>query len=107
MADLNIAKVECVVFFFFRKKNSIFFFQMLGWVEFNDKRRARMIADMLNNEPMGVGKKKKFYSAELWSMKYLSKFSWHDLTLKLGMREREREFCYEARMILQNVSIFL
>jgi ESF2/ABP1 family protein len=54
-----------------------------GWVEFADKKVARQVVSMLNTRPIG-GKKASFYSSDLWSLKYLSKFKWHHLTEKIA-----------------------
>lgn len=59
-----------------------------GWVEFTDKRIARACADSLNCTKM-VNKKNSFYSEDLWSIKYLPKFKWDNLTEK---------FAYDAKM---------
>ena len=39
-----------------------------GWVEFEDKRRAKRIASTLNNTPMGGGNR-AFYAHDLWNVK--------------------------------------
>jgi ESF2/ABP1 family protein len=54
-----------------------------GWVEFADKKVAKQVAAMLNTHPIG-GKQASFYSSDLWSLKYLSKFKWHHLTEKVA-----------------------
>ena len=54
-----------------------------GWVEFADKKIAKQVASMLNTQPIG-GKQASFYSSDLWSLKYLSKFKWHHLTEKIA-----------------------
>ncbi|KAA0192703.1 hypothetical protein HAZT_HAZT002066 [Hyalella azteca] len=43
-----------------------------AWIEFLSKRRAKWVAEMLNNTPVG-GKKKAIYYDCLWNMKYISK----------------------------------
>lgn len=51
-----------------------------GWIEFADKRIAKLVAEQLNQTPMGVGKNKhKRYAGELWVLKYLSKVRWEHL----------------------------
>lgn len=50
-----------------------------GWVEFKHKRRAKRIAETLNNTPMGGGHR-SFYAHDLWNIKYLHKFKWHHLS---------------------------
>ena len=41
-----------------------------GWVEFSDKRKAKMVALKLNNTTIGGKKKSRWYD-ELWNIKYL------------------------------------
>ena len=62
-----------------------------GWVEFEDKRRAKRIASTLNNTPMGNknGGNRAFYAHDLWNVKYLHKFKWSHLT---------EQMAYQARM---------
>lgn len=61
-----------------------------GWVEFNDKRRAKRIAATLNNSPMGGGHR-SFYAYDLWNIKYLHKFKWDHLTEKISEEARTRQ----------------
>ena len=63
-----------------------------GWVEFEDKRRAKRIASTLNNTPMGGGNR-SFYAHDLWNVKYLHKFKWHHLTEKMAYEQRVRSPC--------------
>jgi ESF2/ABP1 family protein len=80
-----------------------------AWAEFSRKKIARQVADNLNNTMMG-GKKRSKYAADLWNIKYLSKFKWHHLTERLtaekatrnvrireslGQQKRENEFILE------------
>lgn len=55
-----------------------------GWVEFNDKRVAKRVAEMLNGQPMG-GKHRSAYHYDLWCLKYLSRFKWDHLTEEIGV----------------------
>lgn len=70
-----------------------------GWVEFMDKKVAKVVAEMLNAEPIGAasggsgggkgGKKAGGMGArrwrdEIWTMKYLSGFRWSMLSEQLG-----------------------
>ncbi|CAK5262636.1 unnamed protein product, partial [Mycena citricolor] len=50
-----------------------------GWVEFKDKKVARIVAGMLNAQPIG-GKKGTRWRDDVWTMKYLPKFKWTMLT---------------------------
>lgn len=58
-----------------------------GWVEFADKRMAKLAALTLNGQKM-VSKKGSFYAEDLWNLKYLPKFKWHHLTERLAHEER-------------------
>lgn len=58
-----------------------------GWVEFEDKRRAKRIASTLNNTPMGGGNR-SFYAHDLWNVKYLHRFKWSHLTEKMAYEAR-------------------
>jgi len=61
-----------------------------GWVEFADKRRAKRIANTLNNTPMGGGHR-SFFAHDLWNIKYLHKFKWNHLTEKVAHEARVRQ----------------
>lgn len=54
-----------------------------GWIEFSDKRMAKLAALTLNGQKM-VQKKHNFYSEDVWNLKYLPKFKWHHLTERLA-----------------------
>ncbi len=54
-----------------------------GWVEFLDKRVAKVVATTLNCTPVGR-KKRSIYHDDLWNIKYLPKFRWTHLTEKIG-----------------------
>lgn len=53
-----------------------------GWVEFDSKRGAKRVAQMLNNTPIATRKSSKFYDI-LWVMKYLPRFKWIHLSERL------------------------
>ena len=55
-----------------------------GWVEFEDKKVAKKVAEMLNAQRIG-GKKGDFWYDDLWCLKYLPKFKWHHLTEQIGI----------------------
>lgn len=61
-----------------------------GWVEFADKRTAKMVANMLNGEQIGGKKRSQFYF-DIWNLKYLSKFKWDDLTEEIARKNAVRE----------------
>ncbi|KAJ1673454.1 RNA-binding ATPase activator esf2, partial [Spiromyces aspiralis] len=69
-----------------------------GWIEFKDKRVAKMVAEMLNNRQIG-GKKSGFYHDDLWNLKYLPKFKWHNLTEQLNYERVAREQKLRNEMI--------
>ena len=54
-----------------------------GWVEFADKRAAKLVAKHVNGTQVG-GKKRNFYHDDMWTIKYLKGFKWRHLTEKLG-----------------------
>ena len=54
-----------------------------GWVEFQDRRVAKVVATALNNRPI-KGNKGNCYQDDLWNMKYLPGFKWTQLTEKIG-----------------------
>ncbi|KAJ7317534.1 hypothetical protein JRQ81_003696 [Phrynocephalus forsythii] len=61
-----------------------------GWVEFRDKRVAKLVATSLHNTPMGVRKKSKFHY-DLWNMKYLHRFKWTHLSERLAYERQVRQ----------------
>ncbi|CAK0764182.1 hypothetical protein CVIRNUC_003132 [Coccomyxa viridis] len=61
-----------------------------GWVEFDDKRVAKRVAEMLNGQPMG-GKRRSAYHYDLWCLKYLSKFKWDHLTEEIAYQKAVRD----------------
>lgn len=54
-----------------------------AWIEFEDKKMGRAVAEMLNGTQMG-GKLRSRYHDDLWTLKYLSKFKWDHLTEEIG-----------------------
>ena len=61
-----------------------------GWVEFADKKVAKAIAKMLNNNPMG-GKKASVFHDDLWNIKYLSGFKWSQLKEQIAYEKAVKE----------------
>jgi len=62
-----------------------------GWIEFEDKKIARKVAESLNCTKMMCAKRKRksgFYSEDLWNIRYLPKFRWEHLTEKLAYDAR-------------------
>ncbi|OMJ82060.1 hypothetical protein SteCoe_17331 [Stentor coeruleus] len=54
-----------------------------GWVEFISKKVAKYVAQTFNNAPTGGKKRHNFYREDVWTMKYLSKFTWEHLQSKI------------------------
>lgn len=61
-----------------------------GWVEFEDKVKAKEVVAMLNGQQMG-GKRRSAYFYDLWCMKYLPKFKWDHLTEEVNYQKAVRE----------------
>nr|XP_033779554.1 LOW QUALITY PROTEIN: activator of basal transcription 1 [Geotrypetes seraphini] len=84
-----------------------------GWVEFRDKKIAKLVAASLNNTPMGTRKKNRFHD-DLWNMKYLHRFSWAHLSERLAYERQVRrqrmqvevsQAKRETNFFLQNVEM--
>lgn len=54
-----------------------------AWVEFLDKKMAKVVAEMLNAQVIG-GKKGDRWRDDVWTMKYLSGFKWEMLGEQIG-----------------------
>ncbi|XP_053160038.1 activator of basal transcription 1 [Hemicordylus capensis] len=61
-----------------------------GWVEFRDKRVAKLVAASLHNTSMGTRKKSRFHH-DLWNMKYLHRFKWIHLSERLAYERQVRQ----------------
>jgi ESF2/ABP1 family protein len=68
-----------------------------GWIEFTDKKVARQVAELLNNNNMG-GKKRSRYYDDIWNIKYLPKFKWSHLTDQLAYERKVKEQKLRAEM---------
>lgn len=68
-----------------------------GWVEFADKRNAKRVASELNTTQIG-GKSTSFFSADMWNLRYLSKFKWHHLTEKIAYDNNVRRHKLQAEI---------
>jgi ESF2/ABP1 family protein len=71
------------------QQNGIQYF-VEGWVEFESKKDAKRVANLLNGTRMGPKKGRRFYD-DLWSLKYLSGFTWAHLTEKSIRERKQRE----------------
>ncbi|KAF2240154.1 pre-rRNA-processing protein ESF2 [Viridothelium virens] len=60
-----------------------------GWVEFQSKKDAKIVADTLNATIIG-GKKGGWYHDDVWNLKYLTGFKWHHLTEQIANENAER-----------------
>lgn len=60
-----------------------------GWVEFVDKQKAKLVAQTLNAEIIG-GKKGGWYHDDIWNIKYLKGFKWHNLTEQIAAENAAR-----------------
>jgi ESF2/ABP1 family protein len=61
-----------------------------GWIEYEDKKTAKMVARCLNNTQIG-GKKQSYYYHDIWNLKYLRGFKWRHLTEKIQYERRIRD----------------
>ncbi|CAG8454064.1 14264_t:CDS:2 [Acaulospora morrowiae] len=60
-----------------------------GWVEFMDKKVAKLVAVTLNTQPIG-GNRRNNYHDDLWNIKYLPKFKWNHLTEQIAYENAAR-----------------
>lgn len=68
-----------------------------GWVEFLDKREAKLVVKHLNNQIIG-GKKSNWYHDDIWNMKYLHGFKWIHLTERIAYEKAVRAQKLKAEM---------
>ena len=61
-----------------------------GWIEFVNKKDAKLCASTLNANILG-GKKTSFYYDDVINMKYLSGFKWFDLTQQIAKENEIRQ----------------
>jgi ESF2/ABP1 family protein len=64
-------------------------------VEFKDKHVAKQIASSLNTQPIGG---KGFYAEDLWTLKYLPRFKWQNLTERIALEKASRDQRMRAEM---------
>jgi ESF2/ABP1 family protein len=69
-----------------------------GWVEYEDKKIAKRVAETLNNTPI-TNHKRSVHYGDLWNLKYLRKFQWDHLTEKVAYERRVREQKLRIEMI--------
>ena len=68
-----------------------------GWIEFTDKRKAKLVAETLNCQRIG-GAKKSFWYDDLWNLKYLPRFKWDDLTAQINAERQSRQARLDASL---------
>ncbi|KTW28445.1 hypothetical protein T552_01707 [Pneumocystis carinii B80] len=56
-----------------------------GWVEFKEKKKAKLAADTLNTTIIG-GKPGTYYHDDIWNIKYLPKFKWSHLQEQIASK---------------------
>ncbi|XP_036605718.1 activator of basal transcription 1-like [Trichosurus vulpecula] len=61
-----------------------------GWVEFRDKRVAKLVVASLHNTPMGAQRRSPF-RYDLWNLKYLHRFKWSHLSERLAYERQVRQ----------------
>ena len=62
-----------------------------AWIEFEEKKTAKMCALMLNTQQIGGKKRHNLFYDDLWTVQYLRKFQWSHLTEKLAYDQKMRE----------------
>ncbi|PZC72148.1 hypothetical protein B5X24_HaOG211803 [Helicoverpa armigera] len=72
-----------------------------GWVEFQKKKVAKMVATKLNNTKIGTRKKSRYYDM-IWNIKYIPRFKWIHLSERLAyeraaMKQRLRAEISQAK----------
>ncbi|CDK26729.1 unnamed protein product [Kuraishia capsulata CBS 1993] len=68
-----------------------------GWVEFANKKDAKLCAFTLNGNTLG-GKKGNFYYDDIINVKYLKHFKWDDLTSQISRENEIREAKLQAEL---------
>lgn len=61
-----------------------------GWIEFTNKRVAKLVSQTLNNQRIGNKKGSKFYD-DYYNIKYLPKFKWEYIKDKITYNKSMRE----------------
>ena len=82
-----------------------------GWVEFLNKKDAKLVAEALNAQSIG-GKKGNWYHDDVWNIKYLKGFKWDNLTEQIAsqnaaiadkLRREIAQSTKETNIFLENV----
>ncbi|KAI9726733.1 MAG: RNA-binding ATPase activator esf2 [Chrysothrix sp. TS-e1954] len=72
-----------------------------GWVEFLSKKEARHCVENLNTQIIG-GKKGGWYHDDVWNLRYLKGFKWHNLTETIANENAERASRMRAEIAQTN-----
>ncbi|KAI2638231.1 Pre-rRNA-processing protein ESF2 [Xylaria nigripes] len=65
-----------------------------GWLEFINKADAKSAVELLNGTTLaeiGMAKKGSYYRDDIWSLRYLNGFKWHNLTEQIAAETAERQ----------------
>ncbi|GBE59789.1 pre-rRNA-processing ESF2 [Babesia ovata] len=62
-----------------------------GWIEFLDKKVAKLVAARLNGQPVGEKKRHNFWRDDLWNLKYLPRYKFRDVMEYLHRHKNERK----------------
>ncbi|KAJ2982145.1 hypothetical protein NUW58_g6507 [Xylaria curta] len=65
-----------------------------GWLEFIQKADAKAAVELLNGTTLaeiGMAKKGSYYRDDIWSLRYLKGFKWHNLTEQIAAETAERQ----------------
>ncbi|KAI1182793.1 Pre-rRNA-processing protein ESF2 [Nemania serpens] len=65
-----------------------------GWLEFVQKSDAKAAVELLNGTTLaeiGMAKKGSYYRDDIWSLRYLKGFKWHNLTEQIAAETAERQ----------------
>ncbi|KAI0456497.1 Pre-rRNA-processing protein ESF2 [Xylaria acuta] len=65
-----------------------------GWLEFMQKADAKAAVELLNGTTLaevGMAKKGSYYRDDIWSLRYLKGFKWHNLTEQIAAETAERQ----------------
>ena len=69
-----------------------------GWIEFNEKKIAKRVCASLNGTPVGGKKGHNFYRDDIWTLRYLPKFTWSDLREHLTSKKDTRSKRLDQRI---------
>ncbi|KAK9477193.1 hypothetical protein V1514DRAFT_334470 [Lipomyces japonicus] len=72
-----------------------------GWIEFKEKKKAKLAASTLNGNIIG-GKKGSYYHDDILNVKYLPKFKWHHLTEQISYENQSRQSKLRAEISQAN-----